>query len=289
MTIQQEVKSSATVPVFSNEVLCMRIRQGDTAAKEQLLLQNDGLIHTVAWRERRRYSYLTLELEDLWAAGQIGLLRAAYLFQESFGSQFVTYAWIHVRQAVQREIMNGGTTIRIPVHLHDRMHKIAVYREPFTATDYALLAKQITEAEPEGCGLSEKEVQEYLCQVEPLSLMRSLNEPMALEGCTERQELIADEHAESPEEVVGVRVLLECCLEQLNERERSLISMRYGLDGKPERTLEEIGRTLQISKERARQLERRAMEKMQNWYRLCEQREQHVLEQERVLTVKASF
>ena len=79
--MQQTQTRCQTVPdhLESNESLCVRVQQGDAQAKLQLLKQNEGMIHTIAWRERRRYAYLSLELEDLWAAGQMGLLRAASL------------------------------------------------------------------------------------------------------------------------------------------------------------------------------------------------------------------
>lgn len=255
----------ADIQSDSNENLCVRIQQGEEYAKELLILQNEGMIHTVAWRERRRYAYLSLELEDLWAAGQIGLLRAANLFRAETGNQFATYAWIHVRQAVQREIMNGGTTIRIPVHLHDRMHKLSVYREPFSVVNYRALAERITEEEADGHGLTEQDVKEYLCQVEPLSTMRSLNEPLTLDGETERQELLADPDESTPDEIAGSRIFLEQCLAQLSVREREVIMMRYGLGGCPEQTLVQVGKRLQITKERVRQLEQRAIKKMRAW------------------------
>lgn len=264
-TYATEHRKTADINMDSNENLCVRIQQGDTRAKDLLLLQNEGMIHTVAWRERRRYAYLSLELEDLWAAGQIGLLRAAKMFRVETGNQFATYAWIHVRQAVQREIMNGGTTIRIPVHLHDRMHKLSIYREPFTMVNYQALAERVTEEEPEGHGLTEEEVREYLCKVEPLCNLRSLNETLTLDGETERQEMLSAPDEQTPDEIVSSRIFLEQCLAQLSVRERDVIAMRYGLDGYPELTLVQVGEHLQVTKERVRQLEQRAIKKMQAW------------------------
>lgn len=107
--MQKQEQNIKTMSPDSNEALCIRIQQGDEQAKSQLLQQNEGMIHAVAWRERRRYAYLALELEDLWAAGQLGMLRAARMFRPETGNQFATYAWPHVRQAIQREIISGGT------------------------------------------------------------------------------------------------------------------------------------------------------------------------------------
>ena len=98
-----------------------------------------------------------------------------------------------------------------------------------------------------------------------MSALRSLNEMVSLDGSTERQELLADQNVENPEEIASRRLLIETLMAQLDERERRIITMRYGLDGMPERTLEEVGKTFQVSKERARQLEQRAMRKLQCW------------------------
>lgn len=268
MRKQQEVKNS-TGSILSeretNESLCVLIQQGNHRAKEQLLLRNTGMIHAIAWRERRKYAYLTLDLEDLWAAGQMGMLRAAELFRVSDGNSFTTYAWMHVRQAVQREIIGGGTMVKIPVYLHDRMHKISVYRESFSNTDYGLLAKRVTEGENEGFGLTEKEVRECLCQVEPMISIRSLNEIVTQDGTMEREEIVCDPETATPDEAAAVRLMVSSCLSCLTERERRVIAMRYGLDGKPERTLVEIGKILQVTKERVRQLEQRALKKMRMW------------------------
>ncbi len=265
----ERVKQSFSVlPVLeqeSNEALCIRIQNGDKKARMQLLEQNEGMIHTVAWRERRRYAYLSLELEDLWAAGQIGLLRAAKLFQPKSGNHFVTYAWIHVRQAIQREIVYGGTIIRIPVHLHDRMHKLAVYREPYTAVNYQELANRVTQEEQEGRGITEREIKEYMCCVEPFAMLQSLNDTLLFGGETERQDMVAYPDIYTPEDLAIQNVLLEQCLCQLTEREKQVIKLRYGLDGSEACTLLEVGNKMGITKERVRQLEQRSLKKMRHW------------------------
>lgn len=251
----------------SNESLCVRVQQGDAQAKLQLLKQNEGMIHTIAWRERRRYAYLSLELEDLWAAGQMGLLRAARLYRPETGNRFATYAWSHIRQAVQREIICGGTIVRIPVHLHDRMHKLSVYREPGTAVSYDALSRRVAAEEKNGKTINETEIKEILCKVEPMVSLRSLNETMKLDGETERQEMVTDPEIPTPDEEVGDHLFLASCLEQLTPRERQVIAMRYGLENCERMTLMEIGGKLHITKERVRQLEQRAMEKMRAFSR----------------------
>ncbi len=265
MKIQEK---AAEIEQLSNEALCIEIQKGSQAAKAQILKKNIGMVRAIAQRERRRYAYLSVESEDLWAAGQMGLLRAAQLFSAANGNGFLTYAWMHVRQAVQREIINGGTMIHFPVYLHDRMHKISIYREPYSGVNYRYLEQRIAAGEAKGGGIPEPEIRECLRLMEPMLLLRSLNEPVSMDGETQRQDLLEDEKVESPEQLVLSRMLLDSCLKQLTPRERELIRLRFGLNGCQRHTLVEIGEKLYITKERARQLEIRALEKMRSWANL---------------------
>lgn len=161
----------------------------------------------------------------------------------------------------------GGTIVRIPVHLHDRMHKLSVYREPGTAVSYDALSRRVAAEEKNGKTINETEIKEILCKVEPMVSLRSLNETMKLDGETERQEMVTDPEIPTPDEEVGDRLFLASCLEQLTPRERQVIAMRYGLENCERMTLMEIGGKLHITKERVRQLEQRAMEKMRAFSR----------------------
>ena len=188
-------------------------------------------------------------------------------YRPETGNRFATYVWSHIRQAVQREIICGGTIVRIPVHLHDRMHKLSVYREPGTAVSYDALSRRVAAEEKNGKTINETEIKEILCKVEPMVSLRSLNETMKLDGETERQEMVTDPEIPTPDEEVGDRLFLASCLEQLTPRERQVIAMRYGLENCERMTLMEIGGKLHITKERVRQLEQRAMEKMRAFSR----------------------
>ena len=157
--------------------------------------------------------------------------------------------------------------MRIPVHLHDRMHKLSVYREPGTAVSYDALSRRVAAEEKNGKTINETEIKEILCKVEPMVSLRSLNETMKLDGETELQEMVTDPEIPTPDEEVGDRLFLASCLEQLTPRERQVIAMRYGLENCERMTLMEIGGKLHITKERVRQLEQRAMEKMRAFSR----------------------
>ncbi len=111
---------------ISNEKLCAYIQNSKGhchAAMTLLLQQNEGMIRLITAQECRRYSHLTVEVEDLWQAGRLGMLHAAELFSIQRDTAFTTYAWLHVRQAIQREIANSGTIIHIPVYLHEYFHR----------------------------------------------------------------------------------------------------------------------------------------------------------------------
>ena len=138
---------------------------------------------------------------------------------------------------------------------------------PGTAVSYDALSRRVAAEEKNGKTINETEIKEILCKVEPMVSLRSLNETMKLDGETERQEMVTDPEIPTPDEEVGDRLFLASCLEQLTPRERQVIAMRYGLENCERMTLMEIGGKLHITKERVRQLEQRAMEKMRAFSR----------------------
>ena len=235
--------------------LAKRIERGDAAAKERMINSNLRLVVSIA----KRYQGHGLPLGDLIQEGAIGLNRAVEKFDWRRGFKFSTYATWWIRQACQRAISNQSTTIRIPTHVHERRVRLNRARQrleaaqgtPPTAEDLAAAT-----------GLELRHVEEALDAVEAST---SLNAPIGSDEDGELGDLFSDAAARDPVEEAASsfqRRAVRRAVSRLPERERRIIELRFGLDGEPQ-TLEAIGRELRMTRERARQLEREALVKLQ--------------------------
>ncbi len=252
----------------TNEILCEKIRRGVYGAKEQLLRQNLGMIYEIIRRERKHYRYLSLETEDLVAAGQMGLLSAAASFDPTCGTQFITYAWIKVRHEIQREMINSGRMIRIPVHIQERLQKLSVCRGLDSRQSTEVITKQVNQSVCAygGKPLTQAQVEQCLRLAEPAAMVQSLNRPLKQDGVTQWQEMIPDRNTSEFAEKIHQRIFLEQGMKTLTEKERTVLYLHYGLMGNPEKTLSQIGEVLHVSKERVRQIEGLALKKMRQFH-----------------------
>ena len=234
--------------------LAKRVERGDPEAKERMITSNLRLVVSIA----KRYRGNGVPFLDLIQDGVIGLNRAVEKFDWRKGYKFSTYATWWIRQAVQRSVANQGKTIRIPVHVQERLQKL--WRER-TKLELSLGRDPTPEELAKATGLALDHVEEALAAADASI---SLNQPVG-EGDGELGDLFAaTEGAEAVDETEAAlrRAEVQRALADLSDRERRVISLRFGFEGEVT-SLEAIGRELGVSRERVRQLETEALRKLE--------------------------
>jgi RNA polymerase primary sigma factor len=257
-SLQLFLKDVGKVPLLTarQEVeLAKRIEMGDLAAKQKMVESNLRLVVSIA----KNYRNQGLAFLDLIQEGTLGLVRAAEKFDYRRGYKFSTYATWWIRQAVARAIADKGRTIRMPVHVVEKLNKI-------NRTERKLVAELGREPT-----IPEISAAVHIPESEVEHIKRSAQTPVSLEkpvGDDEESEFgqfIADENAESPEEAAEVLLRYEALqnvLNTLSYRERRVLELRYGLGGEQPRTLDEVGRTFNVTRERIRQIETQSLQKL---------------------------
>ena len=251
------------VPLLSpseEQRLAERIAQGDEQAKGQMIEANLRLVVSIA----RRHTGCGLDLEELVQEGNIGLIKAVERFEIARGHKFSTYATYWIRQAMTRALADKGRLVRLPVHLRTTLGRLRrtqtrLFEELGREPSRQELAKRMD--------LPLERVQDLLVIDQPIW---SLDMPLSEDGEVTLADTIPDETAEDPDEVVPRAIVQEelgaqvwAMLSCLTERERAVVILRYRLDGQGERrTLQEVGRLLLITRERVRQLEAKALDKL---------------------------
>jgi RNA polymerase primary sigma factor len=257
-TLQLFLKDIGKVPLLTaaQEVeLAKRIERGEHSAKQAMVEANLRLVVSIA----KRYRNQGLPFLDLIQEGTIGLVRAAEKFDYRKGFKFSTYATWWIRQAVARAIADKGRTIRMPVHVVEKLNKIHRSERKLRAE----LAREPTAAEiAVDLELSVEDVEQ---------IRRSAQTPVSLEkpvGDEEESEFghfLTDESMPLPDEAAEAalrRESLRAILSTLSQRERRVLELRYGLDGQQPKTLDEVGRTFNVTRERIRQIEHQSLKKL---------------------------
>jgi RNA polymerase primary sigma factor len=258
-SLQLFLKDIGKVPLLTaaQEVeLAKRIERGDHRAKQKMVESNLRLVVSIA----KNYRNQGLPFLDLIQEGTIGLVRAAEKFDYRKGFKFSTYATWWIRQAVARALADKARTIRMPVHVVEKLNKIG-------RTERKLLGELGREP------TAEEIARELEIEVEEVEQIRrsaqapiSLEKPVGDEEESEFGHFLADDNVALPDEAAETtlrRETLRHILGSLSLRERRVLELRYGLDGQHPRTLDEVGRTFNVTRERVRQIENQSLKKLQ--------------------------
>lgn len=252
------MREAGQVPLLTPEEeieLAARIKQGDEAAREHMIRANLRLVVKIA----REYEGLGLPLLDLINEGNIGLMKAVERFDPAKGGKLSTYSSWWIKQSIRRALANQGKTIRLPVHVADKIYHLRLAE---------LRLQEALGREP----TEEELAQELKTTPRKVAALRSaavrpasLDAPLGDEDSSRLGEVVPDESSPNPAEVLERRTTAAKVLELVNrlpEREATILRFRFGLHGGPEKTLEEVGRKFGVTRERVRQLQNLALQKL---------------------------
>jgi RNA polymerase primary sigma factor len=253
----REIKEIPLLTARQEIELATRIHKGDAKAKRQMTLSNLRLVINIA----KRYSHLGVPLLDLIEEGNLGLMKAVTKYNPKKGFRFSTYGAWWIRQYITRAIANQGKTVRIPVYMTELLSKFKRITEEMS---------QKLGRRPSASELAKRmrlpvERIERLQELVTSSQTTSLETPVGEEGETEMIDLLQDETMPSPQDDISrfmQHERIEALLAQMNERERRVLVLRYGLDDGVSRTLGETAKFFNITRERVRQIEVVAIRKL---------------------------
>ena len=275
-TYIQEIRKTPLLSTNEEESLANRIRKGDNAARNQMVSANLRLVVKIA----HDYNNFGLPLSDLISEGNIGLIKAVERFDPSKGGKLSTYAAWWIKQSIKRALANQSKTIRLPVHLVDRIASIR--RATAKLTDE--LDREPTDEE---IAYATNLPVNKIAHLKSVSVRpSSLDAPVGEDGETSFGELVGDETQATPLENLqekSANGYLHTVLQTLEPREAEILRLRFGLDGDHPLTLEEVGEKFNVTRERIRQIQNLAIHKMRRMLTDNErQRSAEEVQQERV-------
>lgn len=257
-TFQLYLREIGHVKLLTREeeiALAERIKLGDEQAREQMIKANLRLVVKIA----RNYEGLGLPLLDLISEGNIGLMKGVERFEPMKGAKLSTYAAWWIKQCIKRALANQSKTIRLPLHVEQKMAHVRKAEFRLRET----LDRIATDEEvADDLDLNPRRIRQYR---EASRAMVCLDSPVSGDDPTPISEIVADENAAAPsDELVkdNDNHLIQEVLASLNAREKKILIMRFGLDDGRSKTLEEISEHFDVTRERIRQLQEQALEKM---------------------------
>lgn len=246
---------------LTNEQLCVIYQKGNQNALSALIYKNTGLVASEAIKFEKYYKH-KLDKEDLIQYGTMGLIKATKRFSLDKEAKFTTYSMYWIDQFILRSIADYGFTVRIPVHMFELVNTVVRVMRKYP--NYS--RKELFEIFKEK-NINSDKFEEILRIKDQILSIRSINSLVGEDKNTELVEFIPDEDMISVEEEVQYKMLqkdLDRVLETLTEREEKIIRLRFGLDDGRERTLEEIGNEFNVTRERIRQIESKALRRLRH-------------------------
>jgi RNA polymerase primary sigma factor len=268
MVTDQYNDSSDTIQLYMREIgrtplltraeeikLAARVKRGDKRAREQMIKANLRLVVKISYD----YANFGMPLLDVINEGNIGLMKAVVRFNPKKGAKLSTYAALWIKQSIRRALSNQSKTIRLPVHVVDKVHRLHRASVELTET----LGREPNDAElAERLGIAPARVAQLRTfGVSPVSL----DAPIGDDDDNRFSDIVEDEGALTPYELLRVKTMRQEIREHiksLTPREAKIITMRFGLDGKQPRTLDEVGKKFKVTRERIRQIQQLALGKL---------------------------
>lgn len=256
-TYLRQAGSYALLSAVQEEQLSRQIAEGNVEARQTMIVANLRLVVSIA----KRYCNRGLPFSDLIQEGNIGLMKAVEKFDPDLGFKFSTYATWWIRQSITRAIADQALIIRLPVHMTESLNKVRMASRDLTLS----LGRNPTVNEiAQDLDWDPRKI-EYILNLNTDTV--SLDTPIGEDGDSFLGDFISDELSENPETAVEESALqydLHRTLESLTERERKVIELRFGLVDGRERTLEEVGSAFNVTRERIRQIEAKALRKLRH-------------------------
>lgn len=251
----KEIGQTALLTIEQENSLAARIKKGDKAAREQMIKANLRLVVKIA----RDYEGYGVPLLDLISEGNIGLMKGVERFDPSKGAKLSTYSAWWIKQAIKRALANQGKTIRLPVHVVDKLFHI---RRAEARLQEAFGREPTDDEIAEELDSTPEKIRELRTASQRPA---SLEAPLGYDSDNRVADVVADENADDPYELVEEKAnntMLREVMKDLDPREVTILRYRFGLDGDNEKTLEEVGRKFGLTRERIRQIQEIALKKL---------------------------